>query len=465
MKQIFILLLFITNNLFAQDTYTINGHFPNFPNSNFELKGYEGFQEKVLLKTRSNTEGKFTITYPADYVGVAQLYMNGAYSNLLFLNKENYTLFWEDLTKREDMQVTGSKEYEAFLQGMKTFQEAEGKLAGLNYLVPLYVNDSIKQQVFIKELDIANNLFPIYVKSLSENVWVRQYLLTKGLIEQMPNSVITYTWRAPQHVTEFMALDFKALKHSGLLKEVVEGYTYLVERFPLEEVYPLLEEAIDKMVLELKDEPTIQQEVVQHWFTFLESHSLFKASEYLALKMLNDENCTLNDKSISLFEQYRKLAIGKTAPNILFPSGRGVPEGRGVNQNNLKDLKNKYKLVVFGASWCPNCQKDYVKLKEKYKNLKETYNLEIVYISIDTDKTAFENYYKDAPFITYCDAQGWETQAAKDYYVFATPTYILMDKDLKILAKLNSPEHLQAWLENTNKSQDTKNAKKVISNK
>ena len=436
MKHILLLLLLITNQLFAQDTYTIQGHFPNFPNSNFELKGYEGFQEKVLLKTSSNEEGKFTLTYPANYVGVAQLYMNGAYSNLLFLNQENYTLFWQDLTKREDMQITGSKEYEAFLQGMKTFQEAEAKLAGLNYLVPLYAADSIKQQVFIKELDTVNNLFSNYVKSLPENIWVRQYLLTKGLIEQMPNSVKTYPWRAPQHVTEFMAIDFKALKHSGLLKELVEGYTYLVERFPLEEVYPLLEQAIDKAVIEFKDNPTIQQEVAQHWFTFLESHSLFKAAEYLALKMLNNESCTLNEKSTALFEQYRKLAVGNTASDINLGSG-----------TTLKKLKNKYKLVVFGASWCPNCQTDYPSLLGKYKKLKESHNLEIVYISIDTDVTTFQDYYKDAPFITFCDGKGWETQAAKDYHVFATPTYILLDKELKILSKIQSPEHLEAWLQ------------------
>lgn len=71
----------------------------------------------------------------------------------------------------------------------------------------------------------------------------------------------------------------------------------------------------------------------------------------------------------------------------------------------------------------------------------------MLYISIDTDKAAFETYYKDAPFITFCDAKGWETQAAKDYNVFATPTYILLDNKLKILAKLNSPQHLEAWLE------------------
>ena len=439
MKYLLILLLLVTNNLFAQNNYIIQGHFPNFPNSNFELKGYEGLQEKILLKTSSNQGGKFTLTYPADYVGFAQLYMNGAYSNLLFLNKENYSLFWEDLTKREGLQVSESQEYDAFIQGMKTFQKAEAKLAGWHYLLPLYEQDSLKQNQIALELDTVNNLFPNYVKSLPEDIWVRQYLLTKGLIEQMPKSVKTYTWRAPQHVTEFMAIDFTALMHSGLLKQIIEGYTYLVERFPLEEVTPLLNQAIDKVIVELKDEPSIQQEVVQHWFTFLESHSLFGAAEYLALKMLNDESYILDKKSTNLFEQYRKMANGKIAPNI----------DLNVEGSTVKDLKSiaaQYKLVVFGASWCPTCKEDYSKLKDKYASLKSNKDVEIVYISIDTDTDAFESYYGDAPFITFCDAKGWESQAVNDYHIFATPSYFLLDKELNILEKIKTIEHLESWL-------------------
>ena len=276
---------------------------------------------------------------------------------------------------------------------------------------------------------------------------VRQYLLAKGLIEQMPKTVETYKWRAPAHIPEFMAIDFKALEHSGLYKDLLEGYTNLVERFPLEEVYPLLNSAIDKVISETKTNPTLQQELAQLWFTYLESHSLTKAAEYLAIKMLNDENCQLNVKSINLFEQYRKMAVGKTAPNIILES----KEARSKKQD-LKSLPNKYKLVVFGASWCPNCQTDYPSLVGKYKNLKEANDLEEVYITIDTDKKAFDDYYKDAPFVTVFDGKGWETQAAKDYHVFATPTYILLDQELKILAKIQSPEHLEAWLQaNTNK--------------
>lgn len=432
-----LLIALITQCLTAQ---TIQGHFPKFPNSTFELKGFEGFTQTSLSTTKSDETGAFSLSFPKTYIGLAQLYMNGTYQQVLFLNQENITLHWEDLTKRDDLK-TNSKEYEAFLGGMKTFQDMEAKIAGLHYLVPLYAKDSLKQQWYAREIDTVANAFPHYIKALPETMFVRQYLLAKGLIEQMPKSVSTYTWRAPAHIYEFMAIDFKTLKHSGLYKEVIEGYTNLAEHFSQEEANQILKAAIDKVVTELKDEPTLQQEIAQHWFTYLESKSMFPSSEHLALTMLNQSNCQLSDKSTNLFEQYRKLAVSKTAPNIVLNLKNKN------NQNDLKSLKNSYKLVIFGASWCPNCQTDFPKLKEKYKTLKATYDVELVYISIDTDKKAFEEHYKEAPFITFCDAKGWETQAAKDYHVFATPTYILLDKNLKIAAKINSPEHLEAWLQ------------------
>ena len=434
MKNYIIVLLFIVNQVFAQETYTIQGHFPKFPNSRYELKGYEGLEQKTLSQSESKEDGKFTLTYPRNYTGVAQLWMNGAYQVLLFLNHEDITLHWEDLTNRDGLE-TNSQEYQAFLGGMKTFQDSEAKLAGLNYLVPLYAQDSIKQHWLAHELDTVAYSFPKYIKSLPEQRFVRQYLLARGLIEQMPKTVETYKWRAPAHIAEFMAVDVKALEHSGLYKELLQGYTNLVERFPtIEETNTILNTAIDKVIGDLKDNPTLQEEVGQMWFTYLESHSLSRPAEHLATLMLKD-NHSLNEKSINLFEQYRKMAVGKTAPDI------------ELNDKKLSQVKNKYKLVVFGASWCPNCQADYPKLKEKYESLKKKYDLEMVYISIDTDKSAFENYYKDAPFITYCDTKGWNTQAAKNYYVMATPTYILLDKELKILSKIQSPEHLEAWLQ------------------
>ena len=50
-------------------------------------------------------------------------------------------------------------------------------------------------------------------------------------------------------------------------------------------------------------------------------------------------------------------------------------------------------------------------------------------------------------WITSCDLKGWEGQAARDYYVFATPTMYLLDADNKILVKPLSPGQITAWLD------------------
>ena len=68
-------------------------------------------------------------------------------------------------------------------------------------------------------------------------------------------------------------------------------------------------------------------------------------------------------------------------------------------------------------------------------------NIETVYISIDTDPTAFEVAYANTPWPTYCDFKGWNTPAAKAYHITGTPSYFLLDKDNKILARPNNVEH------------------------
>ena len=437
MKKIITVLLVTLNVLvYAQETYTIQGHFPNFPNSNYELKGYKGLQQITIATAKSKEDGKFTLSYPETYVGNAQLYMNGAYQNLFLLNKENIHIFWEDLTKREDMQLTGSKEYDAFLKGMKTFQDSEAKVAGLHYLLPLYKTDTIKQLHFAKELDTVAYAFPSYIKALADSLYVRQYLLAKGLIEQMPNSVKSYTWRAPAHVPEFMAIDFKVLKHSGLYKDLIEGYTSLVERFPLEEVNPLLVEAINKVLTELKEEPSIQQNIAQQWFTLLESKSLFAAAEHLALAMLNQEGTVLDAKSLSLFKKYEALAVGYTAPDIQL-----------TKRKKLSHIKNN-SLLVFGSSECGPCAEAKKQLLDYYPKWQAKGNIEVVYISIDTDKALYQETFGNTPWQTYCDFKGWDTQAAKDYFVNATPTYVLLDKDLKILVHPKTVAHANFFIMN-----------------
>lgn len=447
MKKIVILIALITQCLTAQ---TIQGTFAQAKNTEIVVKGFEGFTEKELTKTTTDSLGNFTLAYPKTYKGAALLQIQNASSVIVLLNNENMEMQWENLQDFNTLKFINSPENDAFAKGIISNQEAELKLHGLKFLLPQYKNLAPQQQWLTAEIANQEQQFTNFLNQLPKDSYAKYYLKIRKLITDFPQTANRYIERMPQHEADFNSLNFNEpnLHTSGLLKELVEGYFKLMEsHLEPDEMYLHINTSTDAWVKSLAQNHSLQQEVAQHLFNYFEKRSLYKAAEHLALAMLNQSNCQLSDKSTHLFEQYRKLAIGKTAPNIKFPSDRGVSEGRGVNQNDLKNLKNSYKLVAFGASWCPNCQTDFPKLKEKYASLKENYDVEIVYISIDTDKKAFEEHYKEAPFITFCDAKGWETQAAKDYHIFATPTYILLDKNLKIVAKINTPEHLEAWLQ------------------
>ena len=132
-------------------------------------------------------------------------------------------------------------------------------------------------------------------------------------------------------------------------------------------------------------------------------------------------------------EKYRSLKVGNTAPDIQLSNGK------------LSAIK-KPVLLVFGASWCPHCKDEALELLKYYDAWKTSKQVEVVYISIDTDEVAYKTAYQNAPWQQFCDYKGWETQAAKDYFVNATPTYILLDKDLKILEHPISIGQVDAWV-------------------
>lgn len=441
MNKILLFIVLLCQNLPAQ---IIKGSIPQAKNSEIILKGYDGLIDKELTKTIADSLGNFSIIYPKEYNGAAVIQIDKLSNVIVLLNHEDFQFEWKNVQDFTTLKFYNSPENEFFIKGVIVNKEAETKLSALKFLLPQYNATSKERQWLAEEIAIQEQQLDIYLNQLSNNSYVKTYLKARKLIANFMSTDNRSKEQMIKYESLFNNLHFndQKLYSSGLLKDIFESYFVLMESYvESDEMYNHINVSNEAWIKSLEPNPTLQQEVAQHLFTFFEKRSLYKAAENLALKMLNQSNCQLSDKSINLFEQYRKLAVGNTAPNIIFKNK--------VNNKNsdLKKLPNRFKLVVFGASWCPNCQTDYPTLLEKFKVLKEKHDLEIIYISIDTDKKAFEDYFKNAPFTVFCDAKGWETEAAKDYHVFATPTYILLDNKLKILSKIYSPEHLEAWLQ------------------
>ena len=130
---------------------------------------------------------------------------------------------------------------------------------------------------------------------------------------------------------------------------------------------------------------------------------------------------------------YAAMKEGEVAPNIAF-------EGLKLKVKNLYEIEATQVLVVFWASWCPHCMEDMPKINTWALANPTT---KVVAISLDDDKAAYEEAIKEFPILDHhTDLKKWEGKAVKDYYVYGTPTFILLDSEKKIIRKTASLDSL-----------------------
>ncbi|CAF0789034.1 unnamed protein product [Adineta steineri] len=99
---------------------------------------------------------------------------------------------------------------------------------------------------------------------------------------------------------------------------------------------------------------------------------------------------------------------------------------------NLNDDQYKGKVVglYFSAHWCPPCRNFTPKLVEFYNKHAQEKNFDIIFVSSDRDEAAFNDYYKDMPWLalSFKDRKNKE-ELSKKFNISGIPTLILIDGD------------------------------------
>lgn len=186
---------------------------------------------------------------------------------------------------------------------------------------------------------------------------------------------------------------------------------------------------IDRLLKEVDTKTSRGQTVLAELIDIFEMYDMQQLKEKylvdaLAIKLPND-------RLAAAITSNKNTQVGSIFPNYQF---RRVS---GTNAKSIHDVNANQKVIIFWASTCSHCEAELPKIVQQYNAFKGK-GVEVIALSLDNEKEAYEKKIKELPWINDTELRGWNSSSAELYNVHATPTYFIFNYANKIIAK---PEH------------------------
>jgi thiol-disulfide isomerase/thioredoxin len=363
-------------------------------------------------------------------------------------NKEDITIIAQGGFQIDSLRVAESEENKIFIDYLRTKNEFMTKLSLLEPLMLYYPrNDSFYFDIEAKYL-VTDVQYKSYLDSINK---VTEGMVVHTIIQwgQLPDIDIAQLnepmrkYYRDHYFDPVSASDSVVINTPILPGRVIDYLSlYVTPGSSREAQEAAFISAVDGlMAWSAKDKP-VRDAVVNFLIDGFQMYGFETVLTHLVENYVLDNSCVSDqeeDKLRKRIEGFRLLAVGNTAPDIVMENQQGNPY-------QLSSSEGKLKLVVFWASWCPHC----MELMPALNILMEQYTegqVDVITVSIDEDRDAWLKALKekDLSYENLCDLKGWDSPAVSDYYVYATPTLLLLDENLTIIAKPSGiPELMDA---------------------
>jgi peroxiredoxin len=437
---LYFIFLSLVEPSFAQKSYKIKGCLDNCKHSLVYLAGINGAETKII-DTSMVTNGCFDFYFnesnlPGMYSIILDTKKN-AYIRFLF-NNEN-VIFYSNLAHLLDsMNFSESEENRLYYNYSKFISKNNRKIELLTNLSAQYDHGDMFYKACQEEISSVNYQMvvePLNIITDNPTTFIAHLLKAQQTIK-VPVGINDNQRKEyfKEHYFDNIDFSYTPLTRTDILPMVIRNYLTLFEQrdFTRTEQELSYTEGIDRLL----EKFSVNQEMSD--FAIRELLNIFRygdydvMSAYITEKYMLSNKCE-NDPAISGYkmtiDNIRRVSVGKTAPEIELKDASG-------SYKRLSEYTNDYLLVVFWSTTCPYCTRMLSELKELYSNCDDN-KFKIIAYSLDTDIKKWNDFLAKENFvwINYNDPKGWQSNAARDYNVSATPMLFLLNKEKKIIAK------------------------------
>ena len=457
MKKLFLFLLLASFSVHAQ--YTIKGELNPPKKYNWViLYKIEGARQvfiksESLKKTAKVINGKktevshFEFTLPANAKAgayrVSYKTEGNGFADFLF-NKENISFTFNPEKAEETIQFHQSKENKLYQEYINTVSTQQ------------YKTDSLQVAYLKNPQPKTANLYKVQLSKIA--ALQKQYLAkSKGL---MVHSFIKATNRYnsptisknPQVYLKsindhfFDTIDFNntALYNSAFIIDRITDYVFYMNYSDDAKKQNELHKAAVQTVLSKTKSQAFKKDIIEFLITqFVNSRNIDFADYLMKTYYKKLPPAIQNKEFTNSFNEKTVVSIGRTAPEITWKENGN---GKEYKLSTLNDAQNY--VLVFWSTGCSHCLREIPVL---YKNTKNSTTTKVIAFSLENNDKDWKKHIQKYPkWHNAIGLKKWENRTARTYQIFSTPTYIVLDKNKKIIAKPETLDELRkivAYLE------------------
>jgi thiol-disulfide isomerase/thioredoxin len=367
----------------------------------------------------------------------------------IILNNEDVVFTTNFMSVNDSMRIYLSEENTVYYSYLKRSEQSGVKLDVLNQLPQFFPKTDDFYPAIKKQYERELKKYQEYVKKLlkeNANTYAARYIKSDMLpILQFDLITVEKNEFLKRHFFDQVNFSDTLLLNSDIFANKAIKYIKLFQNpyymKPIQDKE--YQKAVDSIMIKASVNDKVYDYLLGYIINGFERIENEEVLTYISDHYSGDNRCKDNDHLSRLnkrVEGFKKIAIGTIAPDISIKdiNGRGY---------SFADINTPYTLLVFWATWCPHCVETLPDIKKIYDK-QAVKNIEVVAISLDSNMVSWTDFIRKGQYswINSADLAGWEGKAAQDYYIYATPTMLLLNKDKKILGKPKTIKELSKLL-------------------
>ena len=454
MKNIFALLLFVSSFITAQNT--VKGVLsPKIKKSDWIiLYKVEGTKQVFVNNTNVRVDsidvngvkqavGHFEFKLPANAKPGAyriNYRLEGESFVDFFYNKEDVSFVFNPDYPEQTITFSESSENKLYKEYIESISLAQQKLDSIQIAVLQNRNLDLQEQY----KDAFSKVTTIQKKYEEDAKKMYVLPIIKASSRSNPKEILTSVkeYMSAIKSTYFNRLNFtnKTLINSSFLTNKILEYVFYINYSDVEETQQkLFKQSIETVLSKIKYLP-YKKDVIEFLITQLETSKNLQIIDYLFEKHYYKLPLSLQSQEF-ISEKIALLVteVGRTAPDFSWKEN-----GKTLKLSTLNDAE-KYVLVFWSTS-CSHCLKEIPLLHTFMENKKD---VKVIAFALENDSFVWENYSKTNlnGWHNVLGLNKWQNKIARTYQVYSTPTYLVLDKNKKIIAKPYEVKDVKAYFE------------------